>query len=175
MNKRRYLVIVFFTLFASVIYATPDRYRLVIDNFIGLNGKNIIVYQYIEDDYGKLQEEYLIEKYMENGDTKIIKQIKIEKNNNIENLLLREYKGKIKRVIPSISYYYNNIQTSDHEYLTMGYTIYELENHIPKELKDCTIMRIVDIYFEGDYYYLTVDLTDYVNNYRKVIMIKRKE
>ena len=49
---------------------------------------------------------------------------------------------------------------------------YYLKDHIPKELINCTIIRIVDIYFIDEYIYLTIDLKDEINIYRKIIMIK---
>ena len=96
MNRRCWSLILFFTLSLSKIQATPDRERNVLDRFIGLNGINIIVHQIVYDNFGShyngIIEEYIIEKYMENGNTSIIKQIKITKQNTVENILLKEYK-----------------------------------------------------------------------------------
>jgi hypothetical protein len=180
MNKKYFLLILLFTLLVLKTHATPDRKRYVLDRFIGLNGFNIIVHQYIFDNLqthnSGIEEEYIIEKYMENGKTTIIKQIKITEKDDIENILQKEYKGKINYIFPDINLYYYNIQPKIHE----GYieipselnTRYYLKDHIPKELNKCKILRIVDIYYISEYIYLIVDLEDGITTYRKVIMIK---
>jgi hypothetical protein len=180
MNKKYWLLILFFTLFISKTQATPDRIRYVLDRLIGLNGINIIVHQYIYDNLQThntgLLEEYIIEKYMENGKTTIIKQIKITNKNNIENILQKEYKGKINYIFPDIHFYYYDIQPKINEgYIEIPSEIntrYYLKDHIPKELVKCKILRIVDIYYINEYIYLIIDLEDEINTYRKIIMIK---
>jgi len=101
MNRKHMFFILFLTLSLSAVQAMPDRQRWVVDRLIGLHGNNIIVHQFVEDNllshYKGLHEEYLIEKFMENGKTTIIKQIRITDRNNIENILLKEYNGKINR------------------------------------------------------------------------------
>ncbi|GHV86483.1 hypothetical protein AGMMS50230_20910 [Spirochaetia bacterium] len=182
MNKKYYFVVGFLFLFVSIIQATPDRYRYVIDNLIGLNGKNIIVHQLVWDNLqtydGGIFEEYLIEKYMENGNTVIIKNIKITEQNKIENMLLKEYNGDINRIFPDMDYHYDYIKSIiDNGYIESGKEIvsrFYLKDHIPRELKNCEITRIVDMYFINEYIYLTLDLKDNtINFYRKIIMIKR--
>jgi len=188
MNKKHWFLILFFTLSLSVIQATPDRQRYVLDRLIGLNGNNIIVHQLVYDNmqshYSGLLEEYIIEKFMENGKTTIIKQIKITDQNKIENILLKEYKGNINYIFPDINFYYYDIQPKINErYIEIPSeryveipseqnTRYYLKDHIPKELIKCKILRIVDVYFINEYIYVTVDLEDEINTYRKVIMIK---
>jgi hypothetical protein len=177
MNRKYWLLILFFTLSLSKIQATPDRERNVLDRFIGLNGINIIVHQIVYDNLGShyngIIEEYIIEKYMENGNTSIIKQIKITKQNTVENILLKEYKGKIKYIFPDIlAYSVNFLTIKNNEYIEIGdETRINLIANIPKELNKCSIIRIVDIYYEKEYVYLTIDLHDKINNYRKVIMV----
>jgi hypothetical protein len=180
MNRKHIFFILFFTLSLSVTQATPDRQRYIMDRLIGLHGNNIIVHQYVADNlqshYNGLQEEYIIEKFMENGKTTIIKQIRIPDRNNIENILLKEYNGKINYIFPDIQFYNTIIQPIINE----GYIIipgewdtrYNLRDYIPKELINCKIMRVVDIYFINEYIYLTIDLQDEINNYRKIIMFK---
>ena len=113
MNKKYYFVIGFLTLIVSIVFATPDRIRYVIDNLIGLNGKNIIVHQMVYDNlqshYNYLFEEYLIEKNMENGNTTIVDIIKITEQDKIENLLVQKYNGNINRIIPDIMFDKQNI------------------------------------------------------------------
>lgn len=177
MNRKYWSLILFFTLSLSKIQATPDRERNVLDRFIGLNGINIIVHQIVYDNFGShyngIIEEYIIEKYMENGNTSIIKQIKITKQNTVENILLKEYKGKIKYIFPDIlAYYVNFLTIKNNEYIEIGdETQINLIANVPKELNKCSIIRIVDIYYEKEYVYLTIDLHDNINKYRKVIMI----
>jgi hypothetical protein len=85
MNMKYYFTIFFFVLFISTIRATPDRQRYIIDDLIGLNGNNIIIHQLVFDNLQThdnfIAEEYLIEKYIENGNTLIIKQIRITEQN----------------------------------------------------------------------------------------------
>jgi hypothetical protein len=164
----------------SIIYATPDRERLIIDNLIGLNGNNIIIHQLIFDNLGShynyIEEEYIIEKFMENGNTTIIKQIKLSKQDNIQNILINEYNGKITYIYPDIDFYYHKIQSNlKDNYLNTGDDFLgkiNLREYIPKELVNCEIIRMVDIYFSGEYTYLTIDLRENINTYRKIIMIK---
>jgi hypothetical protein len=177
-RKYRFLVL-FFTVFVSIIQATPDRHRYVVDRLIGLNGHNIIVHQYVYDNLqshsNNLIEEYIIEKFMENGNTTIIKQIKLTDQNEIENILMNEYNGNINYIFPDIKFYYYDIQPNIYEgYIEMRdemSTRFILKEHIPQELVNCRIMRIVDIYYINKYIYLTIDLDDNINTYRKVIMI----
>lgn len=177
MNRKYCLLILFFTLSLSTIHATPDRERYVMDRLIGLNGINIIVHQIIYDNLGShdngIIEEYIIEKYMENGNTTIIKQIKITKQNTIENILLKEYKNKINYIFPDIlSYYFNFLSIKNNEYIEIGNeTRINIKANIPKELIKCRIIRIVDYYYEKGYVYLIIDLHDNINNYRKVLMV----
>jgi hypothetical protein len=180
MNNKYCIFILLFILFVSKTHATPDRIRYVLDRFIGLNGINIIVHQYIFDNLqthnSGLEEEYIIEKYMENGKTTIIKQIKITEKDNIEKILQKEYKGKIHYIFPDIHFYYYNIQPKINEgYIEIPSEIntrYYLKDHIPKELLKCKILRIVDIYYINEYIYLIIDLEDGITTYRKVLMIK---
>jgi hypothetical protein len=177
MNRKYCLLIFFFILFVSKIQATPDKERYVLDRFIGLNGINIIVHQIIYDNLGShyngIIEEYIIEKFMENGNTSVIKQIKVTKQNTVENILLKEYKEKINYIFPDILAYDVNILTiKNNEYIEIGdETRINLIANIPKELYKCSIIRIVDIYYEKEYVYLTIDLQDNINKYRKVIMV----
>jgi len=178
MNRKYWLLILFFTLSLSKIQATPDRERFVLDRFIGLNGINIIVHQIVYDNLGShnngIIEEYIIEKFMENGNTSIIKQVKITKQNTVENILLKEYKGKINYIFPDIlSYYFKQLEIINNEYIENGDRIrINIKENIPKELNKCNIIRIVDYYYEKGYVYLIIDLHDEsINNYRKVIMV----
>jgi len=177
MNRKYCFLILFFTLSLSKIQATPDRERYVIDRLIGLNSVNIIVHQLVYDNlgshYNEIIEEYIIEKFMQNGNTSIIKQIRITEKNTVENILLKEYKGKIKYIFPDIlSYYFNKLTIINKEYIEIGGEMrINLKANIPKELINCDIIRIVDIYFEKEYVYLIIDLHDNVNKYRKVIML----
>jgi len=178
MSKKHYFVIVFFMFVFSIVQATPDRRRYVIDNLIGLHGKNIIVHQIVYDNLqshdNHLVEEYLIEKYMENGNTIIIDMIKINKQDKIANLLLEKFNGNVTHIFPDIVFN-NEHRIPDNEYIEIPseqMNRYYLKEYIPKELIDCTIIRIVDIYFIQEYIYLTVDLRDDINIYRKIIMIK---
>ena len=178
LNKKPFLVILFFTLFVSIIQATPDRQRHVIDTLIGLNGKNMVVHQKVYDNLqshyiDSLFEEYLIEKYMENGNTVIVSMIKITEKDKIETILLQKYNGNINRIDPDIRFNKQEIFNKGYiEIPSEERSRYYLKDYIPKELKNCTIVYIVDIYFIGDYIYLTIDLYDEVNIYRKIIMIK---
>jgi hypothetical protein len=176
MNRKYLLLIIFFALSFSKIQATPDRERYVMDRLIGLNGINIIVHQSVFDNFGShyngIHEEYIIEKFMENGNTSIIKQIKITEQNTVENILLNEYKGKINYIFPDISApFFNNLTIINNEYIKIGELRITIKANIPKELIKCNIIRIVDIYFENEYIYLTIDLHDSINYYRKVIMV----
>jgi len=171
-------VILLLTLFISIIQATPDRQRYVIDTLIGLNGKNMIVHQKVYDNLQShyidiLFEEYLIEKYMENGNTVIVYMIRITEQDKIENLLLQKYNGNINRIDPDIMFNKQNILENGYiEIPSEQRSRYYLKDHIPKELINCTVVYIVDIYFIDEYIYLTIDLNDNVNIYRKIIMIK---
>jgi hypothetical protein len=180
MYKKHWILVLFLTLSISIIQATPDRQRYIIDRLIGLNGHNIIVHQLVYDNIqshsNHLIEEYIIEKFMENGNTTIIKQIRITDQSNIENILINEYNGNINYIFPDIKFYYYSIQPRIND----GYieipgelqTRYYLKEHISKELINCKILRIVDLYFINEYIYLTIDLEDNINTYRKIIMIK---
>ena len=177
MNKKPFFVILFLTLFVSIVQATPDRQRHIIDTLIGLNGKNIIVHQKVYDNlqshYNHLFEEYLIEKYMENGNTVIVYMIRITEQDRIEDILLQRYNGNINHIDPYIMF--NKQEILDNGYVEVPSELrsrYYLKDYIPKELINCTIVYIVDIYFIGEYIYLTIDLYDEVNIYRKIIMIK---
>ncbi|GHV86490.1 hypothetical protein AGMMS50230_20980 [Spirochaetia bacterium] len=115
---------------------------------------------------------------MENGYTVIIKNVKITEQNKIENMLLKEYNGDINRIFPDMDYHYDYIKSIiDNGYIESGKEIvsrFYLKDHIPRELKNCEITRIVDMYFINEYIYLTLDLKDNtINFYRKIIMIKR--
>jgi hypothetical protein len=164
----------------SIIQATPDRQRYIIDRLIGLNGVNIIVHQFVFDNlqshYSAVVEEYIIEKFMENGKTTIIKQIKLTGQDAIENTLLNEYNGNINYIFPDIHFNYYSIQPRiNASYIEIPGELqrrYELKDYIPKELIKCKILRIVDIYFIGEYIYLAVDLKGNIDTYRKIIMIK---
>jgi hypothetical protein len=176
MNKK-YFFVILFLMFVSTIQATPDRQRYIIDTLIGLNGENVIVHQKIYDNMQSHQifllEEYLIEKYMENGNTVIVDMIKIAEQDKIEEILLQKYNGSINRIDPDIMF--NKLEILDNGYIEIPSELrsrYYLKNYIPKELINCTIKYIVDIYFIGEYIYLTIDLSDNVNIYRKIIMIK---
>jgi hypothetical protein len=177
MNKKHFLVILFLLSFVSAIQASADRRRYIIDTLIGLNGENIIVHQRVYDNFQSHQifllEEYLIEKYMENGNTIIVDMIKITEQDRIENILLQKYDGNINRIDPDIMF--NKRHILDNGYIEIPGELrsrYYLKDYIPKELTNCTIVNVVDIYFIGEYIYLTIDLNDNVNIYRKIIMIK---
>jgi hypothetical protein len=188
MNVKHYFFTLFFILSISIVQATPDRERYIIDRLIGLNGVNIIVHQFVFDNlqnhYVYIQEEYIIEKFMENGNTSIIKQILITEQNTIENILQNEYNGNINYIFPDINSYFFYIQPRINDgYIVIpndkyeeipseGGTRYYIKDHIPKELINCRIMRIVDIYLINEYIYLAIDLKDNINTYRKIIMIK---
>ena len=178
MGKKPFWAILFLTLFVPVIQATPDRQRHVIDTLIGLNGKNMVVHQKVYDNLqshyiDSLFEEYLIEKYMENGNTVVVYMIKITEKDKIENILLQKYNGNINRIDPDIRFNKQEIFNKGYiEIPSEERSRYYLKDYIPKELKNCTIVYIVDIYFIGDYIYLTIDLYDEINIYRKIIMIK---
>ena len=182
MNKKCYFLFLFFTLSVSIIHATPDRARYILDRLIGLNGNNIIVHQLVYDNLqqheGYLLEEYIIEKFMENGNTTIIKQIKITGQSTIENLLIKEYNGKINYIFPDVHFYNYRIQPKINEdYIEWGGefdTRIIIKDHIPRELMNCKILRVVDIYFINDFIYLTIDLEGGIDTYRKVIMIKNE-
>jgi hypothetical protein len=181
--KIKYCLILFLVIPFSIIQATPDRQRYIIDNLIGLNGNNIIIHQFVFDNlqshYDYILEEYLIEKYMENGKTIIIKNIKITEKNSIENILINEYNGNIIRIIPDINFFFYNIQSIiNNEYIEITGEInrrFYLRDYIPKELINYVIIRVVDIYFINEYIYLKIDLRDNTNNYRKIIMIQSKD
>ena len=176
MYRKCYYLILFFILPISIIQATPDRERCIIDRLIGLNGNNIIVHQLVSDNLGShynyTHEEYIIEKFMENGNTTIIKQIKITEQNTIESILLNEYNGNINYIFPDIDYYYFIQPQINDEYIKIYGETYNLREYIQRELINCIIMRIVDIYFINEYIYLTIDLRDNINIYRKIIRIK---
>jgi hypothetical protein len=180
MNLKYCLFVLFFILSISIVQATPDRQRYIIDRLIGLNGHNIIVHQLVYDNLqshsNHLIEEYIIEKFMVNGNTTIVKQIKITGQDTIENILINEFNGNINYIFPDINYYHYNIQPKINDVFieipSEINTRYYLREHIPKELINCRIMRIVDIYFINDYIYLAIDLDDNINTYRKIIMIK---
>jgi hypothetical protein len=172
----------------SIIHATPDRQRYIIDRLIGLNGVNIVAHQFVYDNLQShssyIQEEYIIEKFMENGNTIIIKQIRIAGQDTIENILLNEYNGNINYIFPDINFDHFSMQSIINdgyiEFRNDEYeeipgekgTRYYLKDHIPKELINCSIMRVVDIYFINEYIYLAIDLKDNINTYRKILMIK---
>jgi len=177
MNIKKYYFITFLFWVISIAHATPDRERYVIDHLIGLNGNNMIVYQIVYDNLGShymdLFEEYLIEKYMENGRTTIIDMVRITEQNSLESLLLQKYNNNILRIIPAI--YYNKQSILENGYLQNRYR-YNLVDYIPNELRNCEIINVVDIYFNGRYIYLTIDLKDDgTNYYRKIIMIRNSQ
>jgi hypothetical protein len=150
----------------------------VIDTLIGLNGKNMVVHQKVYDNLqshyiDSLFEEYLIEKYMEKGNTVIVNIIKINEHDKIEAILLQKYNGNINRIDPDIMF--NKQEILNKGYIEVPSEIksrYYIKDYIPKELIRCTIVNIIDIYFIGDYIYVTIDLYDEINIYRKIIMIK---
>ena len=169
MNKKQYFVILLFALSIVKIQATPDRARYVIDTLIGLKGNNIVVHQIIFDNMqtyqGGFTEEYVVEKFMDKGETLVIKQFKVTENKTVEEILLENYSGRIKRIFPVMEYgdnFYNEAVEQ-----------WNVKEHIPKELKNSRILRVTDVYYHDDYDYLTVDLHEGVNTYRKVIMIRR--
>jgi hypothetical protein len=77
MYRKHWFLVLFFTLFVSIIQTTPDRHQYVYDN--------------LQSHSNHLIEEYIIEKFMKNGNTTIIKQIKLTDQNEIENILINEY------------------------------------------------------------------------------------
>jgi hypothetical protein len=181
MNKKQCFIIFFLIFCITIIHSTPDRIRYVFDNLIGFYENNMVIHQLIYDNLQShnnfLEEEYLIEKNMENGITIIVKQIKITYENKIENILLREYNGNIEYCIPDIDFFiYNKQPIINNHYIRLYDELIDLRKHIPIELLNCNIIRIVDIYErynETDIIiYLTIDLNDTVNIYRKIIMIK---
>jgi len=110
---------------------------------------------------------------MENGNTVVVYMIKITEKDKIENILLQKYNGNINRIDPDIRFNKQEIFNKGYiEIPSEERSRYYLKDYIPKELKNCTIVYIVDIYFIGDYIYVTIDLYDEINIYRKIIMIK---
>jgi hypothetical protein len=176
--KKVFFIIGIFSFVVSIVNATPDRQRYVLDKLIGLNGQNMIVLQVVYDNLqqhdNQLVEVYLIEKYMENGNTKIIYMYRINEQDSLEELLLQKYNKNLTYVFPDIfcdrqEIFKNGYIETGREERRKKY----LKDYIPKELINCTIIGIGDIYFINEYIYLTVDMEDNINNYRKIIMIKR--
>jgi hypothetical protein len=176
MRRFLYLLYAFFLL--STIEATPDRYRVIVDNLIGFHAGNCVVYQVIYDNLGShyenLVEQLLLEKRIENGETRIMKKIVITKEKDLAKLLSDTFGSQYEPAFPLIDEIHDKtIKVTDGRYFFNGERQIDLSFYVPKELAQCPVLRVVDLYRHDETMFLVVDMRNAVGSefYRKVIEI----
>jgi hypothetical protein len=177
--RRRVTLLAALLCLAAWLSATPDRYRLIVDNLIGYHGENLVVLQSVYDNnnshYDHTVERYLVEKRIARGETTVLLHRKLDPKQPAAAVIELLYAGACESAFPEIYMQSPGYELTGKTSIRGTQGDFDLGPFIPKELRDVELTRVVDCFCRYDRHevVLMVDLVNesWTECYRKLIVV----